>query len=162
MLEYHTHEPAAIPCPKLMRITVVHQSPRGGQDRALDTQRPSRPPNAEMLAHPSPFAGYVLVPDALITTFAHDPLAVGVYIAIARLTRVAKDAVPVAARDLAAWMGSQREADRAALMRRIVKLEHQGWLMITRTTARKHTLLPTWGRSQAGCPRPWQFATPAY
>jgi len=45
---------------------------------------------------------YVLVPDALILAFANDPLAVGVYAAIARLVAAAKDAVPLAARDLAA------------------------------------------------------------
>jgi hypothetical protein len=34
---------------------------------------------------------------------------------IARLVVAAKDAVPLAARDLAAWMGREREADRAAV-----------------------------------------------
>src|SRR5689334_2826448 len=65
---------------------------------------------------------YVLVPDPLIVAFAHDALAVGVYVAIARLALVAKGAVPVAARDLVVWMGSERDTDRAAIMRRIVKL----------------------------------------
>src|SRR5205823_5990404 len=65
---------------------------------------------------------YVLVSDPLIVAFAHDPLAVGVYVAIARLALVAKGAVSVAARDLVVWMGSDRDADRAAIMRRIVKL----------------------------------------
>jgi uncharacterized membrane protein YgcG len=99
---------------------------------------------------------YVLVPDGLILAFAHDPLAVGVYAAIARLVVAAKGAVPLAARDLAAWIGSERDADRVAIMRRVVKLEERGWVMATRTRAAKHWLLPTWGCDQAGAARPWQ------
>ncbi len=105
-------------------------------------------------------ARYILVPDALITAFAHDPMGVGVYVAVARLTMAAKAAVPLAARDLAIWMGSDRDADRVAIMRRIVKLEARGWLMITRTRTAKHCLLPTWGRNQAGTVRPLRFDTP--
>jgi hypothetical protein len=100
---------------------------------------------------------YVLVPDALILAFANDPLAVGVYAAIARLVVAAKDAVPLAARDLATWMGSDREADRAAIMRRIANLGERGWLMITRTRASKHQLCPTWGTDHMGTVRPWQL-----
>jgi hypothetical protein len=54
-------------------------------------------------------------------------------------------------------MGSDREADRAAIMRRITKLEECGWLMITRTRASKHHLLPTWGRDRTGIVRPWRL-----
>jgi hypothetical protein len=72
---------------------------------------------------------------------------------------IAKAAVPLAARDLALWMGSDRDADRVAIMRRIVKLEERGWLIITRTTAAKHHLLPTRGRDQTGAVRPWRFGT---
>jgi hypothetical protein len=64
---------------------------------------------------------------------------------------------PIAARDLAIWMGSDRDADRVAIMRRIVKLEARGWLMITRTMAAKHRLLPSRGRDQTGAVRPWCF-----
>ena len=87
----------------------------------------------------------------MISAFAHDPLAVGVYVAVARLAMAAKAAVSLAARDLAIWMGSDRDADRVAIMRRIVKLEARGWLMITRTMAAKHGLLPTWRRMPLRC-----------
>jgi hypothetical protein len=100
---------------------------------------------------------YVLVPDPLIVSFAYDPLAVGVYAAIARLALVAKGPVSVAARDLVVWMGSDRDADRAAIMRRIVKLVGDGWLSIERTAAAKHRLLPTWGCDQSDTVRPWRF-----
>lgn len=100
---------------------------------------------------------YVLVPDSLIVAFAHDPLAVGIYVAIARLALVAKGAVSVAARDLVVWMGSDRDADRAAIMRRIVKLAEDGWLSIERTAPAKHRLLPTWGRDQSDTVRAWRF-----
>jgi hypothetical protein len=83
-------------------------------------------------------------------------LAVGVYVAIARLSLAVKGAVSLAARDLVAWMGSNRDADRAAMMRRIVKLERDGWVIVERATATKHRLIPTWGRDQAGTVRPWR------
>jgi hypothetical protein len=82
---------------------------------------------------------------------------VGVYVAIARLVMAAKDSAPLAARDLAAWMGSDREADRAAIMRRIGKLEERGWVMAARTRATKHRLLPTWGTDQMGALRLWRL-----
>jgi hypothetical protein len=100
---------------------------------------------------------YVLVADSLITAYAHDPLAVGVYVVIARLTLAAKGAVPLAAHDLVACMGSDREADRAAIMRRIVKMEKDGWLIAEPAVVTKHRLTPTWGRDQAGTARPWRF-----
>jgi hypothetical protein len=104
---------------------------------------------------------YVLIPDGLIEAHVRDPLAVGVYVAIARLTLIRKDAIPLSAAELAAWMGSDTEADRAAIMRRIVKLGQGGWLVVTRLKAHKHTLLPTWGPDRAGQPRPWDFDQPA-
>jgi hypothetical protein len=100
---------------------------------------------------------YVLIPDPLIAACAHDPLAIGVYVAIARLAVATKTVVPIAARDLAAWIGSDRDADRAAIMRRIIKLEEAGWVIVERSTAAKHRLLPTWGRDQNGATRPWRF-----
>jgi hypothetical protein len=100
---------------------------------------------------------YVLIPDALIVAFAHDPLAIGIYVAIARLVLAAKQAVPLAARDLAAWMGKDRDADRAAVMRRIAKLAEARWLNVERSTSVKHRLLPTWGHDVEGTPRVWRF-----
>jgi hypothetical protein len=138
-----------------MRITfVVHTMTARSADRAAAGHRQKM--RCDDRLQPVSVR-YVLVPDPLITAFAHDPLAVGVYVAIARLTMAAKAAVPLAARDLAIWMGSDRDADRVAIMRRIVKLEARGWLMITRTIAAKHCLIPTWGRDQAGAVRPWCF-----
>ena len=78
------------------------------------------------------------------------PLAVGVYVAIARLSLIVKRDVPLAARDLVAWMGSDRDADRAAIMRRIVKLEKDGWLIIARASATKHLLLNMQGLARLG------------
>ena len=72
---------------------------------------PDRMSNASSV-QPKPVtapARSILIPDPLITHYAHDPLAVGVSVAIARLTQAAKDAVPLAAADLVAWMGSAHE-----------------------------------------------------
>jgi hypothetical protein len=110
-----------------------------------------------LFAEPNISQPYLLVPDPLIVAYAHDPLAVGVYVAIARLAVASKAAVPLSARDLALWMGSRRDSDRAAIMRRIVKLEEGGWVLVERSTASKHRLLPTWGRDQNHAIRPWRF-----
>ncbi len=73
----------------------------------------------------APQAGrYVLIPDRLIRDMAHDPLAVGVYVAVARLASAARATVPLAARDLAIWMGRDRDADRVAVMRHIGRTRH--------------------------------------
>lgn len=139
---------------------MVHAICARPDDHVIERSHQSVPPRAQCGEEPQRTDRYVLVPDGLILAFAHDPLAVGVYTTIARIAVAAKDAVPIAARDLAAWMGSNREADRAAIMRRIVKLEERGWLIITRTRASKHRLLPTWGRDRAGAVRPWRFDQP--
>jgi hypothetical protein len=138
---------------------VVHPMPARSARRAPLSPRPGTSVGDTLQAERPVPMPYVFIPDPLIVAFAHDPLAVGVYVAIARLAMVAKAAVPLAARDLVAWMGSDRDADRAAIMRRIVKLEQGGWVLIERTTASKHQLLPTWGRDQAGQARPWRFDT---
>ena len=116
-----------------------------------------RTPDMEVCeARPMPVR-YVLVPDALILAFADDPLAVGVYVAVARLAMAAKAAVPLAARDLAVWMGSDRDADRVAIMRRIVKLEARGWLMITRTMSSQTPSSPNLGARSDGRGAPLVF-----
>ena len=103
----------------------------------------------------------MLIPDRLIETHIRDPLAVGVYVAVARLALIRKGPVPLSASELAIWMGSETEVDRVALMRRIIKLERGGWLLVSRETAYKHTLLPTWGEDRSGLSRPWDFAQAA-
>ena len=138
---------------------MVHPMPARSARRASLSPRPNMSVGDVLRAEQLVPIPYVFIPDPLIVAFARDLLAVGVYVAIARLAMVAKAAVPLAARDLAAWMGSDRDADRAAIMRRIVKLEQGGWVIIERTTASKHQLLPTWGRDQAGRARPWRFDT---
>jgi hypothetical protein len=144
-----------------MRITfVVHATCARPDGRAVEQSWQFAPARALCGEEPQRTTRYVLVPDGLILAFAHDPLAVGVYTVIARLAMAAKDSVPLAARDLAAWMGSERDAERAAIMRRIARLEERGWLMITRTRASKHRLLPTWGRDRTGIVRPWRLDQP--
>ena len=139
---------------------MAHQLPERYAGGAAHGQRGIGLLNDTLHLEPRSPDRYVLVLDSLIATFSHDPLAIGVYAAIARLTMAARDAVPLAARDLAAWMGSDRDADRAAIMRRIVKLEERGWVMVTRRTATKNSLLPTWGRDQTGVVRPGVLIRP--
>jgi hypothetical protein len=54
-------------------------------------------------------------------------------------------------------MGRDRDADRAAVMRRITKLADAGWLCVERAAAVKHHLLPTWGRDANGTLRIWRL-----
>jgi hypothetical protein len=42
-------------------------------------------------------------------------------------------------------------------MRRIVMLEEGGWVIVERSAAAKHRLLPTWGRDHNRAIRPWRF-----
>jgi hypothetical protein len=141
-----------------MRITpVVHPITARYTRRACAAARQDGSVGDLLFAEPNISQPYLLVPDPLIVAYAHDPLAVGVYVAIARLAVASKAAVPLSARDLALWMGSRRDSDRAAIMRRIVKLEEGGWVLVERSTASKHRLLPTWGRDQNHAIRPWRF-----
>lgn len=135
---------------------MVHQTPLRSQDRVWqrDAAGDNAPPRA---LSPASSAPYVMIPDALILAFAHDPLTVGIYAAIARLAVITRGAIPLAARDLAAWMGSARDADRAAIMRRILRLADAGWVLVERRRIQKHRLLPTWGQDQHGALRGWRF-----
>jgi hypothetical protein len=141
-----------------MRITpVVHPMTARAENRAPGRGHESALTGTTFQTEPPTLRYYLLVPDPLISAFAHDALAIGVYVAIARLALAARDAVSLAARDLVTWMGSRRDADRAAIMRRIVKLEEQGWLIVERSRATKHRLLPSWGHDTNGTVRPWRF-----
>ena len=79
-----------------MRITFVVHTPFARPDgRVVERSCQSAPPRAQCGEESQRTDRYVLVPDGLIHAFAHDPLAVGVYTAIARLAMAAKDAVPL-------------------------------------------------------------------
>src|SRR5439155_22675525 len=108
---------------KVMRIThVVHPMTVRPEPRAPDGRLPASS-NDGLRTESSIPNRYVLIADPLIAAFAHAPLAVGVYVAIARLTLAAKDAVSLAAHDPVACIGSDRDPDRAANMRRNLQLE---------------------------------------
>ncbi len=103
-------------------------------------------------ARPAP---YLRVPDRLLRTFAHDPLTVGVYLAVARCAVAAQAPAPLSPADLAAWERGVRSRD-VALMRRIRRLLALGWLVAEAGRAVKLRLSPTWGDAT----QPWQFAVP--
>lgn len=95
-------------CAQVMGIThVVQGQAARHDDRAMRPPRAHAPGGGYDAGHAPRGGAYVLVPDPLIIAFAHDPLAVGVYCAVARLVAAAKAATPVAARDLVAWMGAR-------------------------------------------------------
>lgn len=92
---------------------------------------------------------YLRIPDRLLRQFVHDPLAVGVYLAVARCALAERGPAPLSANDLAAWSGNHHS--RAAIMRRIQQLIATGWLLARREQTVKLRLLPTWGNHG------WQF-----
>ncbi|MBX0331246.1 hypothetical protein K2Z83_26715 [Oscillochloris sp. ZM17-4] len=97
-------------------------------------------------------APYLRVPDRLLRAFAHDPLAVGVYLGVARCAIAYQAAAPLSPADLAAWGSGERTRD-LALMRRIRRLTDDGWLVAEPGRAVKLRLLPTWGDEST----PWQL-----
>jgi len=100
-------------------------------------------------------APYVRAPDRFIRRFAHDPLAVGVYLAVARFVIAERGPVPLSPTDLAAWSGRDRIRD-LAIMRRIRRLVETGWLIAERGRAVKLRLMPTWGIDNDGAVLPWR------
>ncbi|MDZ4719119.1 MAG: hypothetical protein SH847_11760 [Roseiflexaceae bacterium] len=98
-------------------------------------------------------APYVRVPDRLVRRFAHDPLAVGVYLAIARFVMAERGPVPLSPADLAAWSGGERIRD-LAIMRRMRRLVETGWLVAERGRAVK--LRPNLGIGDDGAVLPWR------
>lgn len=108
-----------------------------------------------VVTHAAP-AGYIQVPVALLRAYAHDPLAIGCYLAVARCALAARGAVPLSAADLAAWTGDARPAQRTRIWRCLSRLVTDGWLRQSASSAGvKGMLLPLWGQQH-----PWRWDVP--
>lgn len=101
-------------------------------------------------------APYLRVPDRLLRRFARDPLAVGIYVAVARCALAKRGPAPLSPADLAEWSTGDRTRD-SAIMRRITLLLNEGWLTADRGQAIKLRLLPTWGQAATGQLLAWDF-----
>ncbi len=123
------------------------------------TYQPRLPRMQRVAAAAERPAPYLRVPDKLLRNFAHDPLAIGVYLAVARCALSMRGAAPLSPADLAAWWYGDRSRD-LAVMRRIRRLIEDGWLLADGGRAVKLELLPTWGRSASGEVWPWRFDAP--
>ncbi|MBP1466178.1 hypothetical protein EYB53_010720 [Candidatus Chloroploca sp. M-50] len=97
--------------------------------------------------HPAP---YLRVPERLLRTYAHDPLAVGVYLVVARCALAHQAPVPLSAADLAALSGDLHVRD-AKVMRRIRHLVAAGWLVAHAAPAVKPRLWPVWAPQVPWC-----------
>ena len=104
-------------------------------------------------ARPAP---YLRVPDRLLRRFARDPLAIGIYVAVARCALAKRGPAPLSPADLAEWSSGDRTRD-SAIMRRITLLLNEGWLTADRGQAIKLRLIPTWGHAPNGQLIPWNF-----
>jgi hypothetical protein len=109
---------------------------------------PSAQPTTE---RPQP---YVRVPDQLLRRYAYDPLALGVYLAIARCAIAQHGPIPLSPADLAAWAGGDTPV-ATAIMRRIARLVADGWVQSIGSGTVKRQLCPTWGRTASGTTLPW-------
>jgi hypothetical protein len=101
---------------------------------------------------------YVQVPDKLLRTCPHDPLAVGIYLTVARCAIAERGPAPISAADLVAWEGGAHS--RPAVLRRIRSLLAAGWLTAERGGMTKLRLLPTWGRGADLVAQLWQLGQP--
>lgn len=132
-------------------------SPYASAARAQNTGHDPAANNRELKSTRQ--APYLRAPDRLLRAYAHDPLAVGVYLAVARCAVAHQGPVPLSAADLAAWMGISRERD-ANVMRRLKRLLDDGWLVAEAELGTKRRLCPTWGQDANGTARPWDWQAP--
>lgn len=92
---------------------------------------------------------YLPMPERLLRAFAHDPLAVGVYLAVARCALSMRGPAPLSPADLSDWFTGTRTRN-GAILRRIRTLIAMGWLIAEHGHAVKLRLLPAWAPDQ-----PW-------
>jgi hypothetical protein len=135
--------------PGVKEPILMHPLKQAGEASTVPEQRPTAALAAERVRP------YLRVPDRLLRSYVCDPLAVGIYIAVARCALAERATAPLSANDLVAWTGGAHH--RAALMRRIQRLIADGWLIVAREQTVKHRLLPTWG---SHCP--WQLNDPKF
>jgi hypothetical protein len=107
----------------------------------------------ERHAEPRP-QPYVPVPERLLRAFAHDPLAVGVYLAVARCALSTRGPIPLSPADMSDWFTGTRTRN-GAILRRIRTLVATGWLIAEHGQAIKLRLLPAWAPDQ-----PWNPDAP--
>ncbi len=96
---------------------------------------------------------YLPVPERLLRAFAHDPLAVGVYLAVARCALSTRGPIPLSPADLSDWFNGTRTRD-GAILRRVRTLVATGWLIAEHGQAVKLRLMPAWAPEQ-----PWNVNT---
>jgi hypothetical protein len=139
---------------------------RGASGRRWKEHQPMFAPHGAAQDAPQPLAcpvtGYVPIPLPLLRAYAHDPLAVGCYVAVARYALAARGPVPLSAQDLARFDGDARAAACTQIRRRLHTLAQGGWLvLIGKGAGVKPVLGPAWGSGRDGAPRPWRWGAPA-
>lgn len=112
---------------------------------------PLRRGNGQDQLNTSRTAPYLRVPERLLREYAHDPLTVGVYLAVARCSTAQQGPVPLSSADLAAWAGAPHRRD-TNIARRIRRLTDDSWLIAEASRAVKPKLQPVWLPEA-----PWRF-----
>jgi hypothetical protein len=118
---------------------------------------PAMPPVGMRTA---PDGDYLWLPTQLLDTLYDSPLAVSLYMLIARrwLADGGSDGVPLSDADVMRY--DPQLSSRGALMRAVARLETAGWIATVRTRGAKTRYTPTWGRQRGGV-RSWSKAAPS-
>lgn len=101
----------------------------------------------------------MLVPTPLALDLRDSPLAVAIYLCIARAFLVRQAPVPLSAADVQAY-DAAATLSRGAVTRALDRLAGGGWIISHTRPGHKSAYLPAWGR-HAGAPVPWAMDTPA-
>lgn len=101
-------------------------------------------------------APYCLLPRQLLADLRDSPLAIGVYLLVARLFLVARAPVPLARADVLRYDPSLKAG---AVARAFDRLIGSGYLLTVGPARPKRQYLPSWGRMR-GASVPWQVGQP--
>ncbi len=115
--------------------------------------------------HPAPYGHkaipdgpYVLAPIALALDLRDSPLALGIYVLVARAYFVHQTPIPLSATDIQTY-DATAELSRGAITRAIDRLIASGWLIPHASLGQKSAYRPAWGRVH-GTVRPWEMEEP--
>lgn len=107
---------------------------------------------------PIPDEPYLLMPVPLALDLRDSPLALGVYLLVARAYLVQHGPIPLSAADIQAYDAAGAPS-RGAVTRALDRLVAGAWLIPQASPGHKSAYLPAWGRID-GEARPWAIGEP--
>lgn len=134
-------------------INTVHAST--DCQAVLAAQPPVHPPPLRSAAPASLTHDYLGVPRRLVVELRDTPLALAIYLVIARLYVVQQQPVPLSRGDL---QKIDPSAKAGALKRALDRLTAAGWLV--ESAGYKRSYLPSWGTTRRDVPYVWRAGAP--